>query len=228
MKKLIIVSLALITFAPLVFAQCQQCQKNGQSQQTQTGQQTQTEQQTQNQGEENELMIQQMNEIKQRVQQKQQEMEQEMQSMGEKEQKVYKNQNQVRVAVHSLLEMKDVLEGIGPQVSAIAQEFNNSVQATIRAEERIQTRNTIVRFFAGGDRESAETIEQEVVRNKERIQQLQQLREQCDCHEEVKTMFQEQIQQMEQEQNRLQQLAQNEKQYEWLLGRFFNWLKGLF
>lgn len=220
MKKLIIVSLALLLTASVVSAVGIQ----GNTQ----GQQTQTAQQTQNQGEESQLMIQQISEIKERVQQKQQEMEQEMQAMEENVQNVYKNQNQVRTAVHSLLEMKDIMGGIGSEVSQIAQEFNNSVQSTIRAEERIQTRNRIIRFFAGGDEESAEAIEQEINRNRERIQQLVQLKEQCDCEEEIKNMFQEQIQDMEQEQNRLQQLVQGEKEYKWLLGRFSNWLKKLF
>jgi len=148
--------------------------------------------------------------------------------MEEISQKVYKNQNQVRTAVHSLLEMKDIIGGIGSEVSQIAQEFNNSVQSTIKAEERIEKRNRIVRFFAGGDEEAAELIEQEVNRNRERIEQLNQLREQCDCEGEIEAMLQEQIQNMEQEQERLQQLAQGEKQHKWLLGRFSNWLKKLF
>jgi len=247
MKRLIVISLVLIVFGSVVLAQGQQIpnnlvtgtmnpEQNQQAQGTGQAQQVQTEQQTQNQGEEGQLMITQqqqvtagkINEVKQKIQQKQQEMNQEMQPMGKTEQKVYQNQNQVRLAVHSLLEMKDVIGGIGPQVSQIAQEFNNSVQATIKAEEKIQIRNRVVRFFAGGDKESAELMEQEVNRNRERIQQLDQLREQCDCDEQIKAMFQEQTQNMEQEQNRLQQLAQNEKQYKWLFGRFLNWMGRLF
>lgn len=247
MKKISFLLLTILLISLVIFAQRQQgsqCSATGtmdskQSQQGQgtgQGEQVQIEQQTQNQGEESQLMIQQrtqlevqkLNEIKQGVQQRQQEMNQEMQQLKEGQQNVYQNQNQVRLAVHSLLAMEDLVGGIGPQVSQIAQEFDNSVQATIRAEENIQTRNRIIRFFAGGDQEAAQLIEQEVNRNRERIQQLKQLREQCDCGEEVKAMFQEQIQDMEQEQNRLQQLAQNEKQYKWLFGRFFNWLGRLF
>jgi hypothetical protein len=85
-------------------------------------------------------------------------------------------------------------------VSAIAKEFNNSVQATIRAEERIQTRSGIRRFFFGGDKEAAQNMQQEVNRNMNRIQELKQLRNECDCGEEIKQMMQEQIQNMEQEQ----------------------------
>jgi len=244
MKRLIVISLVLIVFGSVVFAQGQQesnnpatgtmnFEQNQQGQGTGQGLQIQTEQQTQNQGEGGQLMITQqqqvtagqINEVKQAIQQRQQEMNQEMQSMGKTEQKVYQNQNQVRLAVHSLLEMKDMIGGIGPKVSQIAQEFDNSIQATIRAEEKIQTRNRVVRFFAGGDQGLAELMEQEVNINRERIQQLNQLREQCDCDEQVKAMLQEQIQNMEQEQNRLQQLAQNEKQYGGLFGWLFRWFQ---
>ncbi|MBW3022760.1 hypothetical protein KY308_01505, partial [Candidatus Woesearchaeota archaeon] len=106
------------------------------------------------------------------VQERNQEMAQEMQQLSRKEQAVYQNQNKVRLAVHALLASENLTGGIGPQISAIAIQFNNSVQATIRAEERIQNRSAIARFFAGGDAEDAAEIEQQVVANRARIQQL--------------------------------------------------------
>ena len=193
------------------------------------GQQVQTEQQTENQGEEANLTIQQktqskfgnLSEVKQMIQEKKQEMNQEMQSMGEQQQKVYQNQNRVREAVHALLAMENLTGGIGRNISQIAREFNNSVQATIRTEGRIQTRNMLLKFFLGGDEEAAQEMEQEVNRNRMRIQQLKQLMQECDCDEEVKAMLQEQIQNMEQEQNRLQELTHNEKQNKGLFGWLF-------
>ncbi len=202
-------------------------QLDGSVQQTQE----QTQQQNQNQGEETQITTQERNQeriqvqdaesLRQNIQQRTQEMAQEMQNLGETQAGVYQNQNKVRLAVHSLLVMEDLVGGIGQQVSDIAREFDSSVQATIRAEERIQNRNQFVRFFMGGDREAVAAIEQEVNRNRERIQQLEQLQEQCDCGEEVKNMFQEQVQNMEQEQNRLQQLADQEQRYNGLFGWFF-------
>ncbi len=157
-------------------------------------------------------------ELRQIMQQKQQVMNQETEGVGSKVRSVYQNQNRVRLAVYSLLAMEDLAGGLGRNISAIARTFNNSVQATIRAEEKIQTRSAFVRFFAGGDAESAEKLEQESARNQERIQQLKQLREQCDCNAEVKAVMQEQIQNMEQEQARLQQLAQEEQKSKGLFG----------
>jgi len=187
-----------------------------------TGQQVQSQTQTQT--------IQQVkarntSELREMIQERETEMEQEMVNFTETNKNIYQNQNRVRLAVHSLLAMENLTGGIGQNISQIAREFNNSVQATIRAEERIQTRNAIVRFFVGGDEEAAEEIEQEVNQNRLRIQQLTQLRNDCNCSEEIKTMIQEQTQNMEQEQTRLEQLAQNEKQNKGLFGWFFAWFR---
>jgi hypothetical protein len=158
-------------------------------------------------------------ELRQMIQERRQEMAQEMQRMTDKtKEKVYQNQNRVREAVHSFLAMEDLVGGIGPQVREIARNFNNSVQATIKAEERVQKRNALQRFFAGGDNEAAEEIEGKVKENQERIQQLKQLREECECGSEVKALMQEQIQNMEQEQTRLQELAQKEKASKGMFG----------
>ena len=63
------------------------------------------------------------------------------------------------------------------------------------------------------------TLEQESIRNQERIQEMQQLITQCqDCDASVKEMLQEQLQEMEQTQTRLQQVAQNEKQDRGIFG----------
>ena len=163
-----------------------------------------------------------MAQVRESVQQRQQQMEQELQQQmagkSEKVQNVYRNQNQVRLAVHALLEMKEELGGIGQQVSELAQGFDNSVQATLRAEEKIQTRSGFRRFFAGGDAEAADELEQEVNQNMQRIQEMKQLHADCDCGEEAKAMLQEQIQSMEQEQNRLQELAQQEMKSKGVFG----------
>ena len=176
------------------------------------------------QGEQNRTRAQNTEEVKQQIQERKQEMNRELESMPEKQQKVYRNQNRVRESVHNLLDMENMLQekgGIGEQVSEIAKQFNNSVQATLKAEEKIQTRSRFMRILVGGDDESADEVQSEVTRNTERIQQLKQLKEQIQGDEELKQVFQEQIQQMEQEQNRLQELAQKEKKSKGLFGWLF-------
>ncbi len=186
----------------------------------------QIQQNTQNNGDEQLITIQQREQVRasnpvelgQMIQQKQQEMNQELQGLGTGSQNIYQNQNQVRLAVHSLFAMEDLVGGFGPQIRKLARDFNNSVKVTIRAEEKTQERTGFMRFFFGGDEIAAGELEQEVNVNRQRIQTLEQLREDCDCDSQVKTMLQEQIQNIEQEQNRLQQLAQAEKQNKGLFG----------
>jgi len=119
--------------------------------------------------------------------------------------------------------MENLTGGIGKNISQIAREFNNSIQATIKVEGRIQSRSSLIKFFMGGDEEAAEEMEQEVNQNRLRIQELRRLMEKGDCEKEVKAMLQEQIQEMEGEQNRLQKLAQREKKDKGLFG----WFSGL-
>ena len=163
-------------------------------------------------------------ELKEIVDGIEQELEQETNGLKEKQQNVYKNQNRVRLAVHSLLAMENLIGGIGPEVSKIASEFNNSLGKTIITEEKIQNKNRIIRFLLGGDKESAELMMQEVIQNKDKVEQLKQLMEECDCDERVKDMLKEQIINIETEQDRLELLAKIEEGYKGLFDRLFGWL----
>lgn len=162
--------------------------------------------------------------LKEMVQTETQKLEQEAGSIKDATtQKVYRNQNTVREAVQSLLAAEDIVGGIGQQVSQIAKDFNNSVSKTIKAEEQIQNRSALTKLFLGGDKTAAAELEQEVNQNRERIQSLNQLMEQCDCDSETKAVLQEQIQNMEQEQNRLKTLAEEQQS-----NGLFGWLTQLF
>jgi hypothetical protein len=134
-------------------------------------------------------------------------------------------QNKVQMAVLSLVGVKDVLGGIGEQVSEIAVGFNNSIQASVQAEEKIKNRNGLIKFFAGNDQEALKLMERETNRNQERIQQLLQLREECDCGEEVKSFLQEQVESLKQEQNKIEETIQEEKKVKGLFGRLFGWFR---
>jgi len=196
MKKLIAVLLVLALISPVVLA----AEQKGMEQTSTTQEKVQS-----------------TNELRQLIQERQQQMYQEMANLGEQEKGVYQNQNKVRLAVHALLAMEDLAGNVGPQIAQVAREFDNSVQATIKAEEKVQKRSGFARFFAGGDKDSAEDIEAQVVKNKQRIQQLNQLRSQC-SNEDVKNIIREQIASMESEQTRLQNLAQKEKESKGLFG----------
>ncbi len=156
--------------------------------------------------------------LKQMIRERKQVMEQELENMSEDDRKVYRNQNRVREAVHAMLAVDNLTGGIGRNISEIARKFNNSVQKTIHAEKKIEKRGGLTRFFFGGDDEAADDIEEEVEQNQERLLELNQLKDSCDCSEGVKEALQEQMQNLQQEQNRLRQLAQEEKNSKGLLG----------
>ena len=154
--------------------------------------------------------------IKERVR----ELEQEgTSSVATSSKNTIRNQNQVRVAVHALLASDTLLGGIGPQVSAIAREFNASVATTTRAENRILSRNFFSRFFFGGDKENSASIQSEVSHNRVSIKQLSNLLENSTISVELREMLKNQITILEQEQNRLFDLAEQEKN-RWGI---FNW-----
>ena len=205
---------------------------NGEGEGEQQQQQEQVQTQTQEQNEEGlgnlengqRLRARTSNELKSMIQEKRGEMIEEIKSMKGNLKKAYENQNEVRAAVHGLLAMEDLVGGIGKQVSEVAKQFNNSIQQTIKSEETIRNRNRIVRFFAGGDQETAEELQNLVDQNRIRLQQLKELKNQADCEEEVKTLMQEQIQSMEQGQTKLQEMIQNERDARGIWG----WFKGLF
>ncbi|NYT05441.1 MAG: hypothetical protein GKC04_03580 [Methanomicrobiales archaeon] len=156
-------------------------------------------------------------ELQQRQQAKQAELNAQLQSMGAADQNVYRNQNAVRVAVHTLLGLGNQT-GVGNNISVLANQFNNSVQASIRAESRIETRSGVMRFLAGGDDEAAGELLMLAEQNRERITEMNRLVGQCDCDEATRLFLQEQLQVMLQEQTRLEERANAELQDRGLFG----------
>jgi hypothetical protein len=139
-------------------------------------------------------------------------------SSGERDR--IKNENEVRIAVTTLLETEDLSGGIGRNVSAIAREFNDSASSTQKLEDRIQSRNSFVRLFFGGDRDAARELANQTARNNVRIVELQQLISSVTLDAEVRTTMEDQVRIIQQEQDRLQQLAAREQEDRGLFGRF--------
>lgn len=160
-------------------------------------------------------------ELKEIIREKENQLSQELEKMERREQNIYKNQNRVRIAVHTLLAMENLTGGIGRNVSAIAREFNNSVKNTTALETKVQERDSITKFFLGGDQKAVDELERTLNKTAERIQDLKQLKATCDCSDEVKAVLQEQIASMEMEQARLTQLVNAEKKNTGILGWLF-------
>lgn len=131
------------------------------------------------------------------------------------------NQNQVRAAVHTLLAMEDREGGIGENISAIAREFNNSVQTRMMAEQQIQERQGLTRVLFGGDQEAAAVLCEHLNQTTEQIRTMQRLVENCTCDNQTRTLLMEHLAVMEEDQARLSALVQNETRDHGLFGWLF-------
>lgn len=149
--------------------------------------------------------------LKQSIEQRKQELDQEEASTTPENRDIVANANPVRLAVHALLASKDLIGGIGQQVSDIAQHMNDSVASTTKAEAKIQSRGFLTRLFFGGDTTSAEVIAQEAAQNQARIDSLTALLAQANISADVKATLTTQITALTDAQARLQALAEKEK-----------------
>ncbi|MBN1778718.1 MAG: hypothetical protein JW816_00645, partial [Candidatus Buchananbacteria bacterium] len=132
------------------------------------------------------------------------EFQKELENINNKaKEKVFANQNQVREAVMGLLSAKDLVGGIGSQISTIAKEVNNSLQNTVQAEEKIQSRGKIAQFFFGGDKSAAQDLLDQAQSNETRVASLQNLVGQCTtCGQDLKDTLNNQIEKIQAEQTR--------------------------
>jgi len=164
--------------------------------------------------------------LHQRIQDRRLEQEREWENLSAEHRNAYARYSNVSAFVHLLLNesraealLGNRSGGIGPQVSAYAREFNNSVTAQVEIEERIENRNGFVRFIAGGDDDAAAALEEEVNKNQERIAAMQQLIQQYQGGDPaIKAAFQEQLRQMGAQQDEVRQRAVKEREDKGILG----------
>jgi len=208
MKKLLIAALvlALLAAPALAKADIGAGQGGNESDQTELGEEPKQEQATN------------LTNLRKIISQREQELNTTLKEVRESVRTVHENQNKVVVAVHALLSMENLTGGIGKNVSAIARDFNNSVHSTLNAEERIAERNAVITFLFGGDETAAAELLNQSAENNLRIRELEQLRDECNCSDEVKAEYDSQIQALQQEQDRLRTLAQDQLQIKGIFG----------
>lgn len=149
--------------------------------------------------------------LKQSIEVRKQELEQEFASTTDAGQNILEDANPVRLAVHSLLASKELLGGIGQQVSELAKQVNDSVATTTVAEAKIQSRGFFTKLFFGGDSAAANTISDTVAQNQERIDTLTKLLDQANISPDIQSTLNAQITALEGAQTRLQDIAQSAK-----------------
>jgi hypothetical protein len=160
-----------------------------------------------------------LEDLKQRIEERKQELEDEEASTTPKFRNAMKNANEVRLAVHTLLASKDLLGGIGQQVSEIAKRMNDSVATTTNAEAQIASRGFLAKLFFGGDKKAAEAISKETERNQESVAKLTELLNQANLSADIKVALQARITALEETQARFQALAEKEQN----LWGLFSW-----
>jgi hypothetical protein len=131
-----------------------------------------------------------------------------------------KNKNDVRDAVHSLLAMENRTGGIGPQVSANAREFDNSVNASQQYEDRIKNRDSFSRFFFGGDRQAAAELGNLTAQNQARISEIENLMNTTTMDADTLSQMNQQLQVLQQQLAQEQQLIAQAQQDHGLFGWF--------
>lgn len=149
-------------------------------------------------------------ELKAKIELREKELDQDEASTTFEDRDIVKNTNHVRLAVHAFLNSRDLLGGIGEQVSEIAKEMNDSNATTTRMEIKIHSRGFLTRFFFGGDKISADVISQAVVQNQRHIEDLIKLLGQANVSIDVQTTLNAQITALEDAQARLKALAEKE------------------
>ncbi len=149
--------------------------------------------------------------LQQSIQTRNQELEQELASSTGANRALIANANPVRLAVHALLASKDLVGGIGAQVSQVAQQINDSVASTTAAEAQIQSRGFFTKLLFGGDTAAANVITEQVAQNQQRIDDLTKLLGQANISAAVQTTLQAQITALQAAQTRLQDLAKQEQ-----------------
>lgn len=190
----------------------QQTQKANQGEDSQI--QTQTQQQSQDGGETGDQV---QNQIK-----NQEQLQQQNQAL---EGKVNLEQHRSAVAdfVQGLLEVAEKEEKIGQQVKVIAQQQNQSVDTTVQAMEKVQTRSKIKTFLLGSDYKNLGALRSEMVQTRNRLEQLNKLMENVQ-NEGDRTELQNQIQTLEQEQVKIESFIKVQEDKFSLFG----WLVKLF
>lgn len=151
-----------------------------------------------------------------------QQEDQGQQAREQKQIQTQEHRSAVADFVQSLERVADDKFGIGQQVRTIAQEQNQSAETTVQAMEKVQTRNRIKAFFLGSDYKNLGALRSEMVKTRNRLEQLNRLME--NVGEEEKTELQNKIQAMEQEQEKIESfIKENESKFS-----LFGWVAKLF
>lgn len=158
-------------------------------------------------------------ELEQSIEEHKHEIEDRIASSTAEDQSVLEDASSTAVAVHALLVSRNLLGGVGDEVSQIAHEIDRSLATTTDAQARIRSRGFWTRLFFGGDAQAAGEIAQAVQETQQHAAQLSDLLDQASTTAGVKATLEAQVQIMEQAQHRLQEIVDQQNK----LWGIFSW-----
>ena len=114
----------------------------------------------------------------------------------------------------------------GPRMSEVAREVNQAMDGLATREAALQDRSRLQLFLFGSDDEVVSEMQQAMQENQTRMQEMQQLLDDCgDCDEGATQVLVTQLQNMQREQDRLQQVTDDAASRQGLFGFLFGWLR---
>ncbi|MBU1132435.1 hypothetical protein KKC32_04290 [Patescibacteria group bacterium] len=162
--------------------------------------------------------------VRNAVAEKKQEMETARLKMKKSDQEIYRSQNNVNEAAAALREIANFSGSLGERISALASEFENSLEKTIPAEQKIKAGWRITKAILGGEKKSAMSLLQTVSENQSRARELINIKSTAELSDSMNQLVDEQIQKIESENERLNALAEKEIKNK----GFFGWIINLF
>ncbi|PLX20959.1 hypothetical protein C0584_04200 [Candidatus Parcubacteria bacterium] len=132
----------------------------------------------------------------------------------------YSNQNKMRAAAQNMTIMENMIGDGGIDVSDLALEINKSVEKTLDLEERFLKRGGIKKFFFGQKKDEINDFSTEISNREEKISKIRSIYEKCECSEDVRDIFGEELANMENEQNRLKDFFEKETKHKGVLSWF--------
>ncbi|MBP9749628.1 MAG: hypothetical protein KBD21_02765 [Candidatus Pacebacteria bacterium] len=137
---------------------------------------------------------------------------------------VHANREQAEVALRTMVAAGPLFGSTSPQMLQLTARITERNTKALDAEVRTQERSSIVRFFAGGDNEAADEIQQYASQNRETAREMLQLVETCTtCDDAARNTLREQVRAIDAEQERMLTLATRERESKGLFGFLFGW-----
>jgi phosphotransferase system IIB component len=123
-----------------------------------------------------------------------------------------------RTALKVILDIEYSIGGLNADVVQIVDQYDTSLENIQNLENTIKSRSKVQRFFWGGDKESAQKLEQELFANEEKITSLSNIINQSQASDDLKVVLGSSIKTLQREQDRLLQIVQEEKKSNGILG----------